>query len=87
MDVSALRVSLDQMHANLGSWREVGEVIGKSGAYAMRVANGTLDPSDEVVARWCAYRPAKPRTRKRYHRPCMDDQTYTEWLQWKESRR
>jgi hypothetical protein len=25
-----------------------------------------------------------PRARKRYHRPCMDDDTYAEWLRFKE---
>lgn len=28
-------------------------------------------------------RPGKARTRKRYHRPCMDDATYAEWLAFK----
>ena len=25
----------------------------------------------------------KPRNRKKYHRPCMDDETYAQYLQWR----
>lgn len=40
----------------------------------------TLAPGDVVR------RPGKPRQRKRYHRPCMDDDTYAEWLVWRATR-
>ena len=32
-------------------------------------------------------KPGKPRTRQRYHRPCMDDATYAEWLAFRATRK
>jgi hypothetical protein len=38
-----------------------------------------LTDNERVVSR------GKPRNRKRYHRPCMDDETYAEYLQWRKN--
>lgn len=46
---------LKRLYVKLGSWRAVGEVIGKSKAYAWRVAHGDLTPSAEALSRYQAY--------------------------------
>ena len=51
-DYSTLASWLLDEYKRLGGWREVGDVIGKSGAYAWRVAHGTLRPSADVIERW-----------------------------------
>jgi hypothetical protein len=45
------------------------------------VAVVALAPGETV------HRPGKARARKRYHRPCMDDATYAEWLAFRAQRK
>jgi predicted RNA-binding Zn-ribbon protein involved in translation (DUF1610 family) len=42
-----------------------------------------LSDGDTIIRK----RPAQTRTRKRYHRPCMDDAEYAEYLAWRAERR
>ena len=52
MGTGTLSSELRALHAETGSWRDVGEALGKSGAYAQRVARGTLKPSREALTNW-----------------------------------
>jgi hypothetical protein len=120
VDMKEFRQSLNDLHAKSASWREVGLALGKSASYAMRVARGDFNPSQDALSSWrhftsgkapqfglvevcpdcgdihtgrCHGKPVvrvqivsgKPRNRKRYHRPCMDDETYAEYLQWRKN--
>jgi hypothetical protein len=46
---------LKNLHAQLSTWEAVGKAIGKSRAYAWRVAHGDLTPSAEALARYQEY--------------------------------
>ncbi len=51
-DYSTLASWLLDEYERLGGWREVGDVIGLSGAAAWRIAHGTLRPNQDVIARY-----------------------------------
>lgn len=119
-DMGEFRKALNDLHAKTSSWREVGLALGKSPSYAMRVARGDFNPSQEALSSWrhfisgkapqfgivevcpdcgsihtgrCHNRPVvrvqiisgKPRNRKRYHRPCLDDAEYARFLEWRQT--
>jgi hypothetical protein len=73
-----------------GTWRDVAGWLGdehKAGACCRLVGDvDTFRPSVALIAliEATALPGAPPRARKRYHRPCMDDDTYAAWLRFKE---
>lgn len=69
------------------TWRELAESLGYSKTYAAtlhkvaRGVPGSLTRQSERVLR--ERLGIKPRNRKKYHRPCLDDAEYARFLEWR----
>lgn len=48
-NLSQLRINLRRLHASGYSWREIGEVIGKSKSLAWQIARGNYEPGEGVM--------------------------------------
>jgi len=76
------RLSLHLSHIDPGPLEFVLTCPTCGGAHVLADCHGAdgapvmLAPGDRIV------KPGRPRKRKRYHRPCMDDETYAAWLAW-----
>lgn len=51
-DLHTFREELRAFHDKIHSWRLVGETIGRSGTYALRVCRGDLNPVTECLTNW-----------------------------------
>ncbi len=49
---AAIITEIAQLHTKLGSWRDVGALLGKSGGYALQVVRGTRLLSEEAADAW-----------------------------------
>jgi len=71
------------------TWRELAESLGYTKAYAAtlhkvaRGVPGSLTRQSEKILR--ERLGLKPRNRKRYHRPCLDDAEYARFIEWRQT--